>query len=114
MQRNAFDLDTAANRVARRAGNRGHDRTILTDELIQKARLADIGLSDQHDLETLEQKQSVARAPEQSFQRLLQSPDFPGHVRGVDEVDIVLGKVEGRLDEHSKLHQPVEKGVNLA
>ena len=108
------DLDAAANRVARRAGNRCHDRTILADELIEQARLADIGLSDQDDFEALEQEPSLARAREQAIEGLLQALDLAGDVRGTDEVDVFLRKIERRFDEYPQLHQSIEQRVDLA
>ena len=47
-ERNAADLDHALDRIARRAGDRRHDRRFLARQLIEKTRLAHVGAPDQH------------------------------------------------------------------
>ena len=56
----------AADRVARRAGMRRHDRDLVAGELVQQARLADVGLADQHDVEPFAQEAALPRARRRS------------------------------------------------
>ena len=61
-QRNAVDFDLALDGVARGAGDRRDDRDLVARELVEEARLADVGRPDQHDGEPVAQQRPLPRA----------------------------------------------------
>ena len=69
-QRNAADLDLRLHGVARRPGDRRDDRHRVARQLVEQARLADVGPADEHDGEALAQQRALLR-PRQ----------HPGHLR---------------------------------
>ena len=65
-ERYPVNLDLAAHGVARRARDRRHDRDVLTRQLVEKARLADVGAPDQHGHEPFAQQRALRRARKDS------------------------------------------------
>ncbi len=96
VQRNAADLDAASNRVARGAGLRGDDGDIFAHELVEQARLAHVGLPDEHHAESLAQQASLARAGNDGAQTLAQRAELAGGVGLAHELDVFVGKIERR------------------
>ncbi len=100
-----FDVDLLAQDIARRAGHLGDDRRFLPAEQIQQARLAGVRLADDDDLETVSQDAALTRLVAQGFEGggALVDTTLQRIVR--QEIDFLLGKVDGRLDVHAQSHE---------
>ena len=114
VQRNTANLDAAADRVARGSRHRCHDRDVFADETIEEARLADVGLSDQHDAEPFAQQASLAGPAEDRSEPLAERGELARRIRSANELDIFIGKIERGFAEHSQLDQCIDGGVDLA
>ena len=115
VQRNTLDLDGLAQSIARRAGDLGDDRPLLAGQAIQQRTLADIGQARQHHRQAGPQQAALAgpaaQAPTDRTRQALQAR----HQVGVAQrVDLLVGKVERRLDQHAQLDQLVHQAMDLA
>ncbi len=113
-RRNAADFDAAADRVTRGSRHGGDDGDFVADELVEQARLAHVGLPDQHDAEAFAQQASLARAPDNVGESLAQAREPAGSVGGPHEVDVFFGEIQRRLGERPQLDERVDGRGDLA
>ena len=113
-QRDPGDLHRPLDGVARRAGHRRHDRGVLAHQPVEQARLADVGSADQHDDEPARQPYAGRCAPEQRGQRCAERRELACGIGGAQELDVLVGKIEGRLGEHAQLRDGVDQRADFA
>ena len=113
MQRHAFDLDRLADLVARGAGNRRDDRELGAGQRIQQRALAHVGLAGDDDLDAFAQQRALARAVEQRIELLGDRGQSAARVGLLEKIDLFLGKIERRLDQHAQLDEPVAKRMDF-
>jgi hypothetical protein len=112
VQRDALDLHRLAHGVARGTWRRGYDRQVLACETVEQARLADIRLPREDDVQSGAQQAALLRAVEGVRERGPQPVQPPARVGAVERVELFLGKVEGRLNERSQLDQLGDEPVD--
>ena len=113
MQRHAFDLDRLADAVARGAGDRRDDRQLGAGQRVEQRALADVGLAGQHHADALAQQRALLRAVEQRVQRLADVAQLAAGIGLLQEVDLLLGKVQRRFDQHAQPHQTLAQALHL-
>ena len=87
--------------------------TIVAGELVQEARLADVGAAHEHDRQAFAQQRALLRAREHPGNPRGDRLDAAAHIGRAQELDVLLGKVERGFDEHSKLDQRLDQRANL-
>ena len=112
VQGQAVDRDVFANEVPGRAWHFRDDRRLVTGERVQQARFAGVRRSGDDDAEAVTQQAALARAGAEGRE---QSGQFVGARRqlGVtEEVDLLVRKVDGRLDIGTKINQALHDRVD--
>ncbi len=113
VQRHAFDLDGLADPVAGGARDRRDDGQLGAGQRVEQRALADVGLAGQHHADALAQQRALLCAVEQRIQRTGNGLQ-PGTGTGLlQKVDVLLGKVQRRLDQHAQLHDALAQGLHL-
>ena len=109
MQRDALDLNRLAHRVARRPGNGRHDGQVLPGEAVEQARLADVRLAGENDVQSGAQQAALLRPLERVRERRTQPLEPTARISTVERVDLLLREVERRLDERAQLDQLIDE-----
>ncbi len=89
------------------------DRQLGPRQRIEQRALAGIGLAGDHDLDALAQQGALAGPLLHRGQLGLQRRQLARGVGLLQEIDLLVGKVERRLDQHAQAHQRLEQGVDL-
>ena len=107
MQRHPVEVDRSAVSASRVVpGMSRHDREVLARQAIEQARLADVGLPGEHDVHAFAQETPLPRRVQHRIE-LLPQPRSGARcvVRLLDEVDLLLGKIQRRFDERAQLDE---------
>ncbi len=113
-QRNAADLDLRLHRVARRPGNRRDDRHRVPRELIEEARLADVGPADEDDGEPLAQQRTLLRPGQHPGHLGEDRRHPPAHVGRAQELDVLVREIERRFGVHPQFDQGIDQRADFA
>ena len=111
---NAVDLDLRGHGIAGRAGDRGDDRNGVAGQVVQEARLADVGASDQDDRDPFAQQRALLRARLHARHLGRDRGNLAAHVGGTHELDVLVREIERGLDIHPQLDQRVGECPDLA
>ena len=114
VQRHALDLDRLAHAVACRAGDRRDDGELRTGQRVQQRALADVGLAGEHDVQPLAQQRTAARLRERGVDGGDDAVELGARAGVREEVELLLGKVERRLDQRAKSNEARGERVHPA
>ncbi len=113
MQRHALDLDRLLHFVARGAGNRRDDGQFRPGQRVQQRAFAGVGLAGNHHLDAFAQQRALLRPLHHLRQRVLQFFQLAAGIGLLQKVDVFLGEIQRRLDQHAQVDQRVAQQVNL-
>jgi len=83
----------------------GDDRHVLPGQRIEQARLADVGRPDQSDPQAVAQNRAQTRAAHHLVDRPLKAGDPLAHVPRSELFQVLLRKIQRRLDQRAGLCQ---------
>ena len=92
-------------RIAGGAGNFGHDRELLAGEPIEQARLADVRLARSTTCTPSRSRLPCRDAAEHRVELRRAAGEPLAAPAPLEEVDLFLGKIERRFDEHAQLDE---------
>jgi hypothetical protein len=98
--------------VAGGAGHRGDDRHLLAGQGVEQARLADVRRPDQHDVQAVAQHRALPGAVEHVVELRADRRQPAARVGRLQEVDLLLGKVQRRLDQRAQLEQRLDQDAD--
>ena len=111
---NALDLDGLAQGVAGGAGDVGDDGPLLAGETVEQAGLADVGLTNEHHMQAIAQQAALAGAVEDGAQFGSNNLDALEGLGLDQKVHVLVGKIEGRLDQHAQVDQALTQALDFA
>ena len=112
VQRQAVDVDLLAQHVAGGAGDVGDDGRLPPGQGIEQARLAGVGLAGEHDVHALAHQLALPGGGHHPREFVEQGVDALAEVFVGQKVDLLLGKVDGRFDEHAQFGQRRDRGMH--
>ena len=105
MQRHAVDVDMFAQQVAGGAGDVGDDRRLAAGQGVEQTGLAGIGAAGDHHRHAVAQQRALPGRALYFGQVGADGFQLVQHVAIGEEVDLLLGKVDGRLHIDAQLDQ---------
>ena len=104
-----FDADALANRVTRRSRNVSDDGKFLAGKPVEEARLADVGLASQNHPHAFPQQAALLRCGQHLLQPVLQRYEPTRSISLLDELDVLVRKVESGFDQRAQFDQCSEQ-----
>jgi len=92
--------------------SRRDDRHLLAGQRVEQARLADVRRADQDHVQPVAQHRALARAGEHVVELAADRRQAAARVGRLQEVDLLLGEVQRRLDQRAQLEQRLDQGVD--
>ena len=101
----AVEIDDFGHEIARRSWHVGDDRARRADERVEEARLADVRLADDRDLQPFADQPPAPRVGEQPSRPLDERVDRCRQRAGIDEVIALFGKIDRRFEPRDEIEQ---------
>jgi len=114
MQGYALDLDGLADGIAGGAGNLGDDSGFVTCQTVEQAGFSDVGLPDQHDIQTLAQQGTLTSLREHRVELFGNAGQLPPGVCLLQEINVFFREIEGGFHQHAQLDQGILDTVDPA
>ncbi len=95
--------------VACRAGYVGDYGELLPRQAVQQARLADVGLACQHDMDPFAQETALPGGIKHFVQPLLNCAQPPFGICRFEKIDLFIGEVERRLHQRPQVDECARK-----
>ena len=96
----AVQCDLFAHRVARGAGNIGHNRHIVARQSIEQAGFAHIRRTHQHHAHTVAQNRTLPCIGQNVRQLCLQRVQFAFRIGRFQKIDVFFGKIQRGFHQH--------------
>ena len=112
MHGDAVEVDQFAQHIARGAGYLGDDGAVLAGQGVEQAGFSGVGPADDGQHETVAKQPALARAAEQVAELLGSRLGALDHVALGQEVDFLVGKIDGGFDEDPQVGKDVLQLVN--
>ena len=114
MHRHAFDLDRLADLVAGGAGNVGDDRQLGPGQGIEQRALADVRLAGKDDPDAFVEQRALARRRQHRGDLRFRLGEPAARAGALEELDLLLGEIERRLDQQAQLDDLLGEQPDLA
>ena len=114
VDRQAVDVDPLAQQVARRARDLGDDRRVVARERVQQGRLAGVRPARDHDVQPVAQRPALARRVRDRREALADLGEPVAHFLRLEELRVLVRKVDRRLDVGAQLHHAQRERPDLA
>ena len=112
MHRHTVNQDTFPDRITGRTRNIGNNRHFVARQSIQQARLAHIRRTDQHHIHALAQNRTLPGICQHLIDRTAQIFQFAARIRRFEKINVFLGKIQRRLNQHAQRNQIIDQTVN--
>ncbi len=114
MQGYTIDPDLPLQQVSGSARNRGDDGNLGPGKGIEQTRLTGIGGTGDDQVEALANQLTLLGAGHQPLHIADQVPQIDPHLRVAEKVDLLIGKIDGRLHEGAQANHPFEQSFDPA
>ncbi len=105
MDRNALEAHRGPDVVACRSRDGRHDRHVLAREAIEEARLPHVRRTDQRHRKPFAHHRALLRVGEERRPARRACARRSSCSRAIGRIDLLLGKIDARLDVHAKLEE---------